>query len=423
MSTDDTDVAIRQIAGRYVTRKSFLRNFTMLHMMVITLRCNQKCEYCQVSCADENAKKFDMDVNTAEKIVDMIFESPTYNPKIEFQGGEPTLNWPVVTSTVKYAEQLAKKKGKKVEFVICTNLTNIKVEQLYFCKQHNIDISTSLDGNQILHDYCRRTKIGKGTYNKFIKNLNLTRSILGADSVNALMTTTAKNLYNLKDVIDEYVSKGFNGIFIRSLNPYGFAAEKSSELGYSTEDFVRNYFEALDYIIEINKKIYFQEYFASLLLSRILTPYSTGFVDLQSPSGAGINGAIYDYDGSVFPADEARMLARMGDNHFCLGNVHTNTYKEIFCGKKLKKITYNACVEITSPCAWCAYQAYCGCDPIRNYLETGAEIRNMAATPFCTKYKKIFEGLFDRFKESDDYTKDIFWSWVNNNPDLVKRNA
>ena len=60
LSTNDIDVAIRQTAGRYVTRKSFLRDFTTLHMMVITLRCNQKCEYCQVSCANEDAKKFDM---------------------------------------------------------------------------------------------------------------------------------------------------------------------------------------------------------------------------------------------------------------------------------------------------------------------------------------------------------------------------
>lgn len=423
LSTNDIDVAIRQTAGRYVTRKSFLRDFTTLHMMVITLRCNQKCEYCQVSCANEDAKKFDMSVSTARKIIDMIFQSPTCNPKIEFQGGEPTLNWEVVTASVEYAEKIAKQKNKTVEFVICTNLTSIKTDQLYYCKEHKISISTSLDGNKELHDSCRKTKNGKGTYDKFIRNLELTRSILGNESVNALMTTSAKNINNLKDVIDEYIARGFNGIFIRSLNPYGFAAEKNEALGYSTDNFVKKYFESLDYIIELNKKIFFQEYFASLLLARILTPYSTGFVDLQSPAGAGICGAIYDYDGSVFPADEARMLARMGDRHFYLGNVHTNTYKEIFNGNKLKNITRNACVEITTPCAWCVYQAYCGCDPVRNYLETGSEIRNMAGSPFCQKYKKILDGIFDRVRKADDTTKDIFWSWLTCNPNLVKRNA
>lgn len=155
------------------------------------------------------------------------------------------------------------------------------------------------------------------------------------------MTTSAKNLDNMKDVIDEYVRLGFKGIFLRSLNPYGFAAEKKNELGYDIEKFVDKYFEALSYLIEINKKVYFQEYFTSLLLARILTPFSTGFVDLQSPAGVGISGVIYDYDGSVFPADEARMLARMGDRHFCLGNVYTDSYDSIFLEISSGKINMN----------------------------------------------------------------------------------
>lgn len=237
------------------------------------------------------------------------------------------------------------------------------------------------------------------------------------------MTTTSRNINNIIEVIDEYIKNGFQGIFIRSLNPYGFAAEKKNELSYDTDLFVKKYFEALDYIIEINKKIFFQEYFASLLLARILTPFSTGFVDLQSPAGAGISGAIYDYDGSVYPADEARMLARMGDNHFCLGNVNTNTYQEIFTGNKLKQIIKHSCVETTIPCAWCAFQTYCGCDPIRNYLETGREERNMITSSFCIKNKAILEGLFDRIKKADSITKDIFWSWLTCNKNLVNRNA
>lgn len=423
LATNDIPIAIRQTAARYSSRKAFLRDFTMLHMMVITLRCNQKCEYCQVSCANEDAKKFDMDQNTAKKIIDVIFQAPSNSIKIEFQGGEPTLNWYTLTNTVEYAEKKANEQNKKVEFVICTNLTNIKESNLLYCKDHNISISTSLDGPKHYHDSCRKNKNGKGTYDKFIDKLSLTRSILGFDKVNALMTTTSKNINNFIEVIDEYIKLGFQGIFIRSLNPYGFAAEKNKELGYKTDLFVEKYFEALDYIIKINKKIFFQEYFASLLLARILTPFSTGFVDLQSPSGAGISGAIYDYDGSVYPADEARMLARMGDNYFCLGNVNINTYKEIFTGRKLKQITKQSCVETTIPCAWCAYQTYCGCDPIRNYLETGRVERNMTNSPFCNKYKAILEGIFERLRNADDATKDIFWSWLTCNKDLVKHNA
>ena len=63
------------------------------------------------------------------------------------------------------------------------------------------------------------------------------------------------------------------------------------------------------------------------------------------------------------------MLARMGTGIFVLGNVKTDTYQQIFAGKKLKETTSGACLETTFPCAFCVYQAYCGTDPVRNYLE------------------------------------------------------
>jgi len=421
LAQEDYEISLEKIAARYRTRKLFLREFTSLHMLVITLRCNQRCEYCQVSCAEQDAHAYDMNEGVAEKIVDMIFCAPTSHPKIEFQGGEPLLNWKVIERTVKYAKSVAQKTNKQVSFVICTNLIEISKEQLEFCQEHGVAISTSLDGPADIHDKCRKARIGDGTYRKFMEKLGLAREVVGYDGVDALMTTTAYSVERLREVIDEYVYQGMGGIFIRSLNPYGFAAEQANILGYDMRSFVDKYLEALKYIIQLNKKIFFPEHFATLLFSRILTPFSTGFVDLQSPSGCGISGVIYDFDGSVFPSDEARMLARMGDRHFFLGNVLTDSYTKIFAGEKLKQLTARACVETTPSCAWCAYQAYCGTDPVRNYLETGDELRAMRGSPFCEKHRLIFDGLFSILKNATDEEMDIIWSWITKNPDLVNR--
>lgn len=422
IDSGDSEVAIAKAAAKYRSRKGFLRDFTSLHMMVITLRCNQRCEYCQISCAEQDAHKYDMLPETAFKVVDTIFQAPSNSVKIEFQGGEPTLNWQTLKETVLYAERKRGETGKEVEFVICTNLTGITTAQLEFCRDHKILVSTSLDGPKDIHDRQRILRAGNSSYELFTKNLQLTREILGENGVDALMTTTAVSLHSLPQIIDEYVTLGFSGIFIRALNPYGFAAEESDKLGYSMKDFVFAYTNALKYIFEINKKIFFPEYFATLLFSRILTPFSTGFVDLQSPAGVGISGAIYDYDGSVYPADEARMLARMGDEHFRLGNVQMDTYKQIFGGTKIRGIIKNACVETTPECAHCAYQAYCGTDPIRNYLESGDEMRNMRQTPFCIKHKGIFDFLFEILGNLSETEENIIWSWINRS-NTIERNA
>jgi MoaA/NifB/PqqE/SkfB family radical SAM enzyme len=150
-----------------------------------------------------------------------------------------------------------------------------------------------------------------------------------------------------------------------------------------------------------------------------LTPFSTGFVDLQSPSGAGISGAIYDYDGSVYPADEGRMLSRMGDKRFLMGNVFNDDYIDIFNGKIINEIVRNSCTEILPSCCSCAFQIYCGADPMRNYVEQGDIVGHRPTSNFCRKNKNIIKWLLEKIKEDNEKVLDVFWSWVTNSP--IKR--
>ena len=282
----DTEPVINMLATKYRTKKSFLNNFTALHMVVPTLRCNSNCRYCQVSRKDVNAEHVDMDKPTAKKIVDLIFQSPSPSIKIEFQGGEPLLNFKIVRYIVEYAEWKNLFAKKHLEFVVCTNLTLIDEAMLKYFKKHSIYVSTSLDGPKDLHNQNRPLQITDNSYDIVTEKIALCRKHLGSDGVSALMTTTRFSLRRFTEIVDEYRDQGFTEIFIRSLNPYGFA-KREDNIGYSMDDFVSRYLEALEYIVEINLKgDYFIEDFASLLLTRMLTPFSTGFVDMQSPAGS-----------------------------------------------------------------------------------------------------------------------------------------
>lgn len=408
---------IEMTATNYRAKKAFLRDFTSLHMMVITLRCNQNCKYCQVSSQEQEAKQYDMSVDTARNVIDFIFKSPSLYIKIEFQGGESTLNWQVIKQSVLYAKEKNKICKKNLDFVICTNLTTNITAHIDFIKEHNIAISSSLDGDSLVHNQYRVYKNGEGTYEKVIENLNAIRETHKYENVDVLMTTTAFSLKNTKRIIDEYIKLNFSGIFLRAINPYGFAVQHKNDFLYKAEKFVEFYKEALEYILELNKRgRYFVEHYTTLLLTRILTPFSTGFVDLQSPSGAGISGVIYDYDGNVYPADEARMLAQMGNRYFVMGNVHRNSYKEVFSSDILKKITNESCLEVMPECSQCVFSAYCGADPIRNYLETKDIMGDRTNSGFCKKNKAIFKHLFSLIKQNDEQINDIFWSWINKKP-------
>ena len=414
INTEHLPETLEMVSAKYRTRKRFISDFTSLHMMVITLKCTNKCTYCQVSAEKDDTKGFDMSPEVARRVVDYIFKTPSMSIKIEFQGGEPTLNWETLKEAVLYAKKVNQKYQKHLEFVVCTNLVRVDMKQIMFLKKHKVHISTSIDGPNALHDKNRIKRNGDGTYNNVIKNLCYAFNILPHGDVNALMTTTIDNIDHLEDVITEYVKLGFNGIFIRSLNPYGLAAMNAAHLGYSIEYFVKNFEKALNYIIQLNLNgTRFVEFYTNLLLTRILTSFPTGFVDLQSPSGAGISGAIYDYNGDVFPADEARMLARMGDRRFFLGNVFQDSYEDIFGGNLLREIVSNSCVEVMPYCSSCVYRTYCGSDPVRNYLETGDLMGKRPDNDFCIKNKLIFDMLFKKLKRNNPDEMDVFWSWIS----------
>src|SRR4030042_2317921 len=87
--------AVDMLATKYRTKREFLKSFTGLHMVVITLRCNQRCHYCHASSQPTDQQRWDMTPETAINVVHKIMESPSEVIKIEFQGGEPLLNFEV----------------------------------------------------------------------------------------------------------------------------------------------------------------------------------------------------------------------------------------------------------------------------------------------------------------------------------------
>jgi uncharacterized protein len=397
------------LALKYRTKKAHLSGFTKLHIFVVSLRCEHSCHYCQVSRVSADRMLYDMSSETASRSLDLVFRSPAESLKIEFQGGEPLLNFDRIKQIVHEAERRALETSRRVEFVVTTNLALISEEILEFLQEHTIVMSTSLDGPEFIHN-ANRPRPGNDSYQLTIDGVNRSREILGFDRVSAIMTATKLSLQHPQAVVDEYVRQGFESIFLRQLSPYGFAVKTQRHIGYSTEEFLEFYKVSLEYILELNRKgINLVETYAQILLTRILTPFSTGYVDLQSPSGAGIGAAIYNYDGNVYASDESRMLAEMGDEQFRLGNVHRDTYEQIFGGDLIQTIARSSCLESLPGCTDCAFQSFCGADPVFNYASQADMIGHRPTSEFHKKNFFIIKYLLSLY-HSDEMIRKIFWA-------------
>ncbi len=412
--TDGTSSALPDVlASKYRTKKSFLDGFTKLHIFVTTLRCNQSCPYCQVSRQNEDAGSFDMTEEAMRRSVDLMLQSPARSVTMEFQGGEPLLSFELLQNAILYAKEKGAVVGKKINYVVCTNLATLEDRHLDFFKAHGVSISTSLDGPEFLHN--RNRPLGKGgSHDVVTRNMWRAKEALGKHAVAALMTTTRESLKYPKEIIDEYLRMDMGSMFIRDLNPYGFAIKTNSAIGYKSSDFIEFYKKALNYIIEINRGgRTFSEALTTMMLTKILTPWPLGFVDMQSPSGAGIGVVVYNYDGDVYASDESRMLAEMGSHAFRMGSVLENDYSEIFFGETMQNIASASCNESLAGCSDCVYQPYCGADPVRHYSTQGDIFGNRPTSGFCQKHLWAFRHVFELISNADADLERIFWAWIN----------
>ena len=400
------------LATKYRTKKSFLDGFTRLHIMVLTLRCEHSCLYCQVSRQTADRAAYDMSRETVLRSLALAMRSPSTHITLEFQGGEPLLAFDLLQFVVGNAKDLAARNGKILSLVVATNLAPATDEMLRYLRDENIMVSTSLDGPAFIHN-ANRPRIGNDSYELTIRNIKRARDYVGTENVSALMTTTQLSLKHPREIVDEFILQGFRSIFLRSISPYGFATKTARRTGYEPGDFLGFYRTALDYIISLNKEgTYLVENYAKILLTKILTPYPTGYVDLQSPAGAGISVRVYNYDGDVYASDEGRMLAETGDRTFRLGNVHRDTHTSLIESPAFPYLIAGSCNESLPGCADCAFQAYCGADPVFHHSTQGDAIGHRPTSAFCQKNMGIITLLFRKLRSADRDLNRVFFSWI-----------
>ncbi|MDP3870417.1 His-Xaa-Ser system radical SAM maturase HxsB [Phenylobacterium sp.] len=403
------------------TRKAFALDGPSLHIFVVTLRCDHACGYCQVSRAALDATGYDMSWEHANAALDRVFESPAHALTIEFQGGEPALRFDLVRQIVLEAEARNDLHGRELRFSMVSTLHHLGVEELAFCRDHEIHISTSIDGPAAMHDR-QRPNPTRDSWTRTIAGLERARSILGYQGVVAMPTLTKAALSNPRAVIDTYRDLGFGSIFLRPISPYGFARKTRRAIGYEMSEFIAFYAEALAYLLELNRQgETMVETYASILLRHILTPFHTGYVDLRSPAGAGLGVLVYNYDGQVYPADEARMAAETGDTRFALGRVD-DTLEALLTSPAMRWLAQGSIAETLPGCRDCAFVPFCGADPVYHAAAQGDPIGDRATSEFCAKHMGLFKILFGHIAEGDPETMRTFTAWALNRPreDIVE---
>jgi len=408
----DSEDDLKPVINRYRLTKEYLNKATSLFILVLTNRCNLNCIYCQASKKNFGNKRLDMSFETARNAIDFIFQSPSKDITIEFQGGEPLVNFETLKYIVEYVRNSQNLFQKHFEFNVVSNLLLLNEKLLEFLFKYKINICTSLDGNMVVHDY-NRPKMSGGSYSYVvdkIKSIEQISKMKGIQvKINAIQTTTRKSLTYYREIIDTYLSLGFNSIFLRPLNPFGNATINYDHIGYTPKEYLNFYKKSLDYILTINKKgIYFVENTARIFLSKIIGLNDNSYVDLRSPCGATIGQIAVNYDGSLFTCDEGRMLSEMGDNTFKIGHVSTSTYEDVIKSSVTQITSLASCSESSPRCNQCVYRPYCGVCPVINYATEKDIFKNSSYR--CSINEGVLDVIFQLLRNKSNL--EVFRTWI-----------
>ena len=401
------EVYLRKIRDSVQKNHAYLFSPTSLYILAVTNRCNNRCIYCQAKGSSDAS---DMYENVVGKIVERISESPAHKINIEFQGGEPLLNFTAIKQAVVSAEQLLN--NKQITFSLVSNLTYLTDEIVDFIEAHKISVSTSIDGPRELHDRNRPSYGGKGSYAQTIEGVNLLRS--RGIHVGAIQTTTRFSLPFAREIVNEYKNLGMDSVFLRPLTRLGAAARAWDVIGYSPEDFLNFYREGLAEILRINlsEDIAFSETHASLLLGKIFGETAQNYMELRSPCGAGIGQLAFTSNGDVYTCDEGRMVAETGDTFFRLGNVFENGYNEWIESTTCKAVCASSLLESLPACCDCVYSPYCGVCPVVNYAMTGNLHAQAPNNDRCKIYRGILDTLFEYVYANDIESIEAMSRWI-----------
>ena len=318
-----------------------------------------------------------MEIDTAEKVVDFIFERADRTDKnyIAFFGGEPMLEIELMKSIVNIIEQHPSFPEYEVELSVVSNGTIFTDEIADFLVEHDITYCLSCDGDAKVQDLSRRFKSGEGSSSTVEATIRNAITKLPLVLVNAVYSK--ETLKSLPDTVRYLVGIGLRQIHINA----DYTADWQLE---DVETLESVYSEIADIHMESyrsGKPVYI-----SAIDGKITILLRDGY-QYSERCHMGKKEFAFSPEGNVFPCERIIEDGK-SDNKHCLGNVET--------GIDLSRLSCNmlGTDEVNTECLTCEINKYCmhwcGCS---NYLSTG--YYNRAGAFMCAEQKILIQTAYN----------------------------
>ncbi|GAW93727.1 thioether cross-link-forming SCIFF peptide maturase [Calderihabitans maritimus] len=197
--------------------------------------CNLRCRYCFASTGPFGGGRELMPLETGQAALDFLLERSGSRKtcEVDFFGGEPLLNLPVVEKLVAYGRDKAGRMGKEIRFTLTTNGVLLDRKTENFLNRENIQLVMSVDGRPAVNDAMRPFADGRGSYDHVMPNI--LRVVASRNNENYYVRGTFTR-YNL-DFTEDIFHLADLGIKNISVEPV--VAEPEADFAFQEEDLPR----------------------------------------------------------------------------------------------------------------------------------------------------------------------------------------
>lgn len=178
--------------------------------------CNLRCQYCFADTGEFHMQSRSLlSAETGKKALDWLIEHSgrRKNLEVDFFGGEPLMNFPVIKEVVAYGRELQKKHDKLFKFTTTTNAVAMDEEIMDFLNREMDNVVISIDGRREVHDRMRPTPNGKGSYDLIMEKAKRFVKLRGQQRYYLRGTFTGYNLDFADDVL-HLADEGFEQLSI-----------------------------------------------------------------------------------------------------------------------------------------------------------------------------------------------------------------
>lgn len=344
--------------------------------------CNIDCDYCYLP---DRSNKVRMDEATLRRAFERLFQSGIAREQVSviWHAGEPLAvpiawyerAWEIIESL--------RPKDLRVDESFQTNATLIDDRWCEYFRRRGSGVGVSVDGPAMLNDAHRRTRSGRGTFDRVVKGIETLRRH-GID-FHAISVLTWDALEFPDELYEFYLSMGIRRV--------GFnVEEKEGEHTSSTldrEGIVERYRRFLDrFLVRVAREpgrleVRELEEARGLLLSP--PPDGTCLVNDQADPFVIVSVAA---DGS-FTTFSPEFLGLSGEPYgsFTLGNVHRDAFEDVRATPRFARLVDDIRAGISACKESCAYYAWCGGGaPANKFFENGS-LRS-SETLYCRLTRK-----------------------------------